>query len=297
MRTQRVIAAQGRSGFTLVELLVVIGIIALLIGILLPALGRARQIAKDTVCASNMRQVTLALMIYANGNNGLLPQADTSAAGNGIAWHVQIWQTVMRTPLSISDITGGGNYSYLAHTPFECPAADQSKSITPSVPPWINVDGYDNSDHRNNGYALNIDLPGTIPNSWSTPASIESPQIVESKRLTAVRHASEALLLADSKAYYIEYYDRGDSLLYMDAGFGDGGGLHRAWGRHGRWRDAWNVGYCDGSVRMMRFADLPGIPTTPTDYYLVALRLNPSQLLSHTDVPSLTKRFWLGQDQ
>jgi prepilin-type N-terminal cleavage/methylation domain-containing protein/prepilin-type processing-associated H-X9-DG protein len=296
MTAQKVISTKNQSGFTLVELLVVIGIIALLIGILLPALGRARQIAKDTLCASNMRQVTLALMIYANGNNARLPQAETAASG-GIPWHVQIWQTVMRTPFSLSDITGGGNYSYMAHTPFECPTADQSKSITPSVPPWYNVDGYDNSDHRNNGYALNIDLPGTIANSWTTPASTEAPQIVESKLLNAVRHPSEAMLLADSKAYYIEYYDRGDSLLYMDAGFGDGGGMHRAWGRHGRWRDAWNVAFCDGSVRMLRFADLPGIPTTPTDYYLVSLRLNPSQLLGHADVPSVTKRFWLGRDQ
>ena len=245
-----------------------------------------------------MRQVALALMMYANSNNGRLPQAEAPATATTIAipWHVQIWQTVMRTSLSTSDITGGGNYSYLAHTPFECPTADQAKSISPSVSPWFNTDGYDNADHRNNGYALNIDPPGTISNSWIVPASNESPQITESKRINAVRHASECLMLADSKAYFIEYYDRGDSLYYMDAGFSDGGGMHRAWGRHGRWKDSWNLAYFDGSVRMMRFADLPGIPTTPINYYNTAARLNPSQILAHTDVPSVTKRFWIGQD-
>jgi len=65
---------KSRAGaFTLIELLVVIGIMGVLIGILLPVLGMARARARETTCASSLRQVGVAVFMYANENRGYYP--------------------------------------------------------------------------------------------------------------------------------------------------------------------------------------------------------------------------------
>jgi prepilin-type N-terminal cleavage/methylation domain-containing protein/prepilin-type processing-associated H-X9-DG protein len=82
----------ARRAFTLVELLVVIGIIAVLVGILLPTLGRARKSARTTACLSGVRQLCMAMQQYMNDNGGQFSPYYNGSGGTQfqISWMAQL---------------------------------------------------------------------------------------------------------------------------------------------------------------------------------------------------------------
>jgi prepilin-type N-terminal cleavage/methylation domain-containing protein/prepilin-type processing-associated H-X9-DG protein len=128
-----------RSGFTLVELLVVIGIIAVLIGLLLPALNRARSQAKFTACLANLRSIGQSVMIYTSVSKGVLPYGYFDGKQDG---NTDYSNTVPTNP-NASDWTtillqsamgkGGGTYGTLpapnVRTVFECPSANTDAKL------------------------------------------------------------------------------------------------------------------------------------------------------------------------
>jgi prepilin-type N-terminal cleavage/methylation domain-containing protein/prepilin-type processing-associated H-X9-DG protein len=98
-----------RSAFTLIELLVVVAIIAILAALLLPALKGARDRAKQATCLSQLKQVGMALLMYADENNAWLPLSEFEVSPGA----PQFWTTTIVPYLGhgINDSFGGwGNY-------------------------------------------------------------------------------------------------------------------------------------------------------------------------------------------
>ena len=84
-RHREQVTRDSRGAFTLVELLVVIGIISILVGILLPAMSRAREAANKTKCLANLRTLGQASVMYANVSKGWLPNMNPANTVNDAA--------------------------------------------------------------------------------------------------------------------------------------------------------------------------------------------------------------------
>lgn len=95
------------GGFTLVELLVVIAVIALLMAILIPALTRAKEQGKRAVCLHHLRELMVAWMLYADDNNDKIVRGDTGEYDDihpgEIPWVLQDWVSVIGPPLTMEE--------------------------------------------------------------------------------------------------------------------------------------------------------------------------------------------------
>jgi prepilin-type processing-associated H-X9-DG protein/prepilin-type N-terminal cleavage/methylation domain-containing protein len=218
-----------RGAFTLVELLVVIGIVAVLIGLLLPALAVARANSRAIACLSNLRQMAVAAQAYCNENGGRFPVAYWTAANDpiytGFNWDFTVVRDVGASTTSVRPgllWQGPGDAPGLAVQ--QCPAYE----------PPTGADGGD----PYTGYNYNTSGIGH-GQFESVPAPVKAGQ---------VRRASEVALFGDG-----EYY--GGPNKFMRSPFptaGDASFAGRSAGTQGyRHRGRTNVAFVDGHGEMV----------------------------------------------
>jgi len=120
--------------FTLVELLVVIGIITVLTSMLLPVVNKARAHAQQVVCASNMRQIAMACLAYAAGNKNILP-VPYKGADDRLSFPIQPFQAIDQISQGMADWNRGTLIPYLCGSAgarqslFTCPAMGSAPRI------------------------------------------------------------------------------------------------------------------------------------------------------------------------
>jgi prepilin-type processing-associated H-X9-DG protein/prepilin-type N-terminal cleavage/methylation domain-containing protein len=254
-----------RSAFTIVELLIAVAIIAILISILFPVIGRARECARRISCANNQKQILLAMLMYSNENRGYLPLPVRSAGGLQLGG-IQIWmpgQNSATVTEGYYDYQDGTIWPYLG---LRDPAARQQLFTCPSDPePRTTIDG----QMRNFSYTFNWEL-------YYSPLQIQVAYINRTPipvgvRVQNIRGTEHKMIVIEPKWPSFE----SQSFLYVWQFLQGQRGYDKYPGElSDRHSGMANIGMADGHVELVDPNEIDTLAVVPTGiwrgYYLPA---------------------------
>lgn len=259
-------AVSANRAFTLIELLVVISIIALLVGILLPALGAARQSAKSIVCMSNCRQIGTASTTYTVDNKDFFVryrEVYNPGSYPGTS-HGSWWTAILHNQGYMPERKG-----------FSCPSLESEKKIEEADPMQPQQAEWAWSEYGMNSSNIGVvqrkqhfSLPlytysGTVPSGPNQGQTVAGLTI--SARISDFTKASNTIYFMDS----VEKIGRTD---YRGSGFVfDNSNGSRVYGNpHPRHKLTANTTFADGhseGLKMTTGDDQPAIPTVREQMY------------------------------
>ena len=236
---------QSIHGFTLIELLVVIAIIAILAALLLPALARAKVKAKQTSCLSNMRQIGLAVVMYANDHKDYLPYgyAYIWPQGKPLYW----WQDLCRPFINSEPV-------------YSCPSASPHGIWTdlrpPGTPKPLIKDYLCNAQigaYPESGKKEWVDANGPFNNDWGNP----------SRSMAEIQDPTGTIAICDGRTNVFEIWRLEQSDAWYNAGFGPAflfsapdkknPTMGHTSKRHG---GGYNASFCDGHANFIKKSTL-----------------------------------------
>jgi prepilin-type N-terminal cleavage/methylation domain-containing protein len=221
--------ASKRAAFTLVELLVVIGIIAVLISLLLPALGKAQRHARQVVCMSNERQLIQAVIMYAGDWKGVFPggpgymiKPPGPTGTNQYEPRLASWDTEAQNPYSCNADPQWGP-TFLAKY-----VGKSTKIGGCPGEPDVNTTGSAFTSKRTSyWYSMSlvykpeeVQFPGT----FIGPLTPQTPQ-----KLTSVRHPTSKIMIIERQSYHEKVFVQSDRGVFSNfaMGFVDGHVLYQ----------------------------------------------------------------------
>ena len=247
-----------RQAFTLVELLVVVGIIAVLVALLLPSLQRAREHAQKVKCSSNLRSITQATLMYAQQNKGYIPvryrsvvvqptggpaqikPTSTFGPGAGFVAGSPGWPNSANGPaLLVKSGLQGNGAAYLENNDvFFCPTDIYRAPFRNRVTGWGPTDQRLDPNLASNQSSMSYWW-------WSYPEKYWPSSGVESSAPLAWQNDRVSVKNAPQKMYISDQYV---PVGPADASITD---IYKHFHKEGM-----NVGYLDGHVNFVRGADM-----------------------------------------